>query len=112
MVHKSKVINGLTAYIDAEIVSKMAGGWKAWVIGGMAGLAATKADAVFEQLANHPAVKALGIIDGENVDVDAIYAELIKQAQRGSATVDAPIIGPITFKAEDVESLYRYMKGA
>lgn len=112
MVHKSKVLVGLANYVDAEIVGKMTGSWKAWVIGGATGLAVSRADALIGQLAGNPVVRALGIIDGENIDVDAIYAELLKQAQKGSATVTLPAIGSVTFSAADVESLYRHIKEA
>ena len=43
------------------------------------------------------------------MDVDAIYSALLKQAQKGSATATLPLIGPVTFKAADVEALYRYI---
>ena len=36
-------------------------------------------------------------------------AELRKQAQRGAATIDIPIVGPVTFTATDVDSLYRHI---
>lgn len=112
MIHKSRVLNGIAAYIDEEIVSKMAGSWKAWVIGGAAGVVVSRADNLIAGLAENPIVKALGLIDGENVDVEGIYAELRKQAQRGTATVELPLIGPITFNASDVDALYRHIKEA
>lgn len=112
MVHKSKVLRGLGSYVDAEIVSKMAGSWKAWLIGGAVGLAAARADALIGQLASNPMVTALGLIEGENIDVDAIYAEMLKQAQKSSMTIELPLIGPVTFGVADVESLYRHIMGA
>lgn len=112
MVHRSKVINGIAGYVDDEIVSKMNGSWKAWVVGGAAGLVAARAERLMNELAGNPVVTALGLIDGENVDVEAIYAELRKQAQKGSATINMPIVGPITFGVADVESLYRHIIGA
>ena len=112
MVHKSKVLNGIAGYVDDEIVSKMAGGWKAWVVGSIAGLAAAKGGALIDELGKNPMVAALGVIQGENIDVDAIYTELLKQAQKSSMTIEVPVIGPITFGAADVESLYRHIMGA
>lgn len=112
MVHKSKVLNGLVNYIDAEIMSKMAGSWKAWVVGGAAGLIAGRADRILSALAANPMIAALGLIEGENIDVEAIIAELRKQAQKGTATVVVPLIGPITFGPADVDSLYRHIMGA
>lgn len=112
MVHKSKVLTGIAGYIDDEIVSKMAGGWKAWLIGSAAGLATARAGKLIDELLRNPMVTALGLAEGENIDVDAIYAELLKQARKGSATVDLPVVGPITFGVADVESLYRHIMGA
>ena len=112
MVHKSNVLRGIAAYVDDEIVAKLAGSWKAWAVGGLAGIAVSRGDALITQYADNPVVKALGIIDGENIDVDIIIGELRKQAQKGAATIDVPIVGPITFTAADVDSLYRHIKGA
>ena len=112
MVHKSKVLAGVAGYVNDEIVSKMAGSWKAWLVGGAAGIAVARAGQMIDALAKNPMVTALGLIQGENIDVDVIYAELLKQAQRGSATLELPVIGPITFGTADVESLYRHIMGA
>ena len=112
MIHYSRVISGLAAYIDTEIVGKMHGSLKAWALGSMAGVALSRADSMFRTLAAHPMAASLGLVDGENVNVDAIMAELRKQAQRGTATIDIPLMGPITFSIADVEALDRYIKGA
>lgn len=112
MVHKSKVLNGLVNYIDAEIMSKMTGSWKAWVVGGAAGLIAGRADKILSALTANPMIAALGLMEGENIDVESIIAELRKQAQKGTATVVVPLIGPITFGPADVDSLYRHIMGA
>lgn len=112
MVHKSKVLYGIAAFIDDEIVAKLAGSWKAWAVGGLAGLAVSRADALIVQLAQNPVVQALGLIEGENVDVEAIVKELRKQASKSTATIDVPLIGPVTFGVADVDSLYRHIMSA
>lgn len=108
-MHKSRVLQGITGYIDDEIVAKMAGSWKAWVVGGLAGIAASRADALIAQYAKNPIVSAMGLMDGEMIDAEAILAELHRQAQKGTATVDVPLIGPITFGPADVDSLHRHI---
>ena len=112
MVHRSKVLHGLVGYVDDEIVSKIAGSWKAWVIGGAAGLVAARADKLLNALAANPMVTALGLIQGENIDIEAIYTEILKQAQKGNMTLEIPLIGPVTFGTGDIESLYRHIMGA
>lgn len=112
MVHKSKVLYGVASFIDDEIVVKLAGSWKAWVVGGMSGIAVSRADALIAQFADNPIVKGLGLMDGELIDVDVIIGELRKQAQRGTATIDIPLIGPVTFGPADVDSLHRHIMSA
>ena len=106
------MLAGIAGYVNDEIVSKMTGSWKAWLVGGAAGLATARAGKLIDELAKNPMITALGLIQGEMIDVEAIYTELLKQAQKGSATVDLPVVGPITFGVADVESLYRHITGA
>jgi hypothetical protein len=110
MLHYSRVIQGIANYIEAELVGKLAGSWKAWMLGGMAGIAMTKADKLFAAVKDNPLVAALGLLEGENINVDLLFTELRKQAQKGTATAVLPIIGPVTFGPADVDALYRYIK--
>lgn len=112
MIHKSRVMYGIAAYIDEEIVSKMSGSWKSWVIGSAAGIAVSRIDDILAKLAENPIVQTLGLMDGENIDVETIYTELRKQAQKETATIELPFVGPITFSTADVDSLYHHIKGA
>lgn len=111
MVHYTKVINGIVAFIDRDMISKMQGSWKAWGIGTIVALAARKGNEIFQKLRDNSMINAMGLIDGEMVDIDSIYSELLKQAQRASATVDFPLIGSVTYSANDVEELYRCIMG-
>lgn len=111
MIHYSRVIQGLLTYIENEMAAKLAGSWKAWVLRGAAGIASAKAEPLFRTLARNPIVTTLGLIDGENVNVDAIMSELRKQAQAGPATIDIPMIGPYTIGLQDVDTLNLYIRG-
>lgn len=111
MVHYSKVINGAVNYIDTEIVSQMNGSLKGWGLGIVTGLMAKRAEQLFAGLRENPLIVSLGVVDGEMIDIEAIYAEALKMAQKGSATVNNPMLGAITFRQSDVESLYRYIIG-
>lgn len=111
MLHYSRVIQGISNFIDAELVGKLAGSWKAWALGGMAGIALNRSEQLFQTIKNNPALAALGLVEGENINIDLLYSELKKQAQKGTATVTMPIIGPVTFGTTDVDSLFRYIKG-
>ena len=110
MLHSSRVIQGITNYVDNDLSSALAGSWKAWLLGGMAGIAMSRAEQLFAGIKDNAVVTALGLVEGENVNVDLLFAELRKQAQKGTATVTLPIIGPVTFGPADVDALYRYIK--
>ena len=110
MVHYKRVVQGLSAYVEREIAGKMTGSINSWILGAAVGLVTTRADALLAGLLQNPMLTALHLVDGEMVDVDAIYGELLKQAQKSSATVSLPLVGAVTFKEDDVEALYRYIK--
>lgn len=110
MVHYTRVIQGIASYIDHDLVSALNGSWRAWLLGGMAGIAMTRAEQLFNSVKNNPIVTALGLVEGENINVDLLYSELKKQAQKGTATATLPVIGPVTFGPADVDALFRYIK--
>ena len=110
MLHYSRVIQGISNYIDTELVGKLAGSWKAWALGGMAGIALSRGEHLFQAIKSNPVMAALGLVEGENVNVDLLYSELKKQAQKGTATVTLPVIGLVTFGPSDVDVLFRYIK--
>ena len=111
MIHYTRVIQGLLTYIEQEMAGKLAGSLKAWGLSVLAGIAATKAEPLFRMIAANPVAAALGLVEGENVNVDVIMGELRKQAQKGTATVNIPMLGPYTVGLNDVESLNRYIRG-
>lgn len=112
MTHYTRVIQGIKAYADAELLSKMSGSIKGWILGAALEIIGSSAEGVFRMAQGLPFVTGLGLIDGENIDVDRLYGALRKAAQCGPATVDIRFIGPITFSAADVDALYRHIKEA
>ena len=110
MVTYNQVVNGMTKYIDQEIINKIQG-WQRWALGAGAGIMMNKGTNIFNAFKAHPVVKMLEVIDDNDmIDIDTIYAELRKQAEKGSATFDAPMIGTITLTKDDVDKLYRLIK--
>ena len=110
MYNLDQVMMGLTKFIDNEILTKI-NGWQKWVIGTGLGIVTTKMENVFNSLKNNELVKMLELIDdNDHINVDAIYNELMKQAQREPITIDLPMLGALTLKEQDVMSLYNYIK--
>ena len=110
MVTYNQVVNGMAKYIDQEIINKIQG-WQRWALGAGAGIMMNKGTNMFNAFKAHPVVKMLEVIDDNDmIDIDTIYTELRKQAEKGSATFDAPMIGTITLTKDDVDKLYRLIK--
>lgn len=110
MYSYSQVVNGLSKYIDNEIVNKITG-LQRWIIGTGVGVALSKGVNVFNNLKENEIIKMLDIIDkDDNIDIDTIYANLKKEAQKGAVTFNAPVIGALTLNETDVDKLYEYIK--
>ena len=111
MIPYTKVINGITRYIDDEIVNKLAGLQK-WAVGTAAGIMLAKGTDMFNGLKTSPLIKSMGIInENDEVDVELIYRELKKQAQKGAVTFDIPLLGALTLNEQDVDKLYNKIIG-
>lgn len=111
MVPYTKVINGLSKYIDDEIVNKLAG-YQRWVIGTGLGVMLNKATNIFENIKNIPLIKSMELInEKDEVDIELIYKELKKQAQKTAVTFEVPLAGPLTLNEQDVDKLYNMIMG-
>lgn len=106
MYSYEKVLNGLTKYIDDEIVNKLPG-WKKWVVGSGIGIMLSNADNVFNQIKSNEFVKMLNLVDEQGrINVEEIYKELKKQAQNSSASIELPMVGAFVLNEQDVDKLY------
>lgn len=111
MIHYSKILNGIATYIDRELAAQFSGNIKGWLIGAVGGIVAARAGQMMTVLMEHPVLKAMHIVDGEMIDEDLLFSSLVAAAQKGNATVNIPLMGPITFSVKDVEALHRYIIG-
>ena len=110
MVTYSQVVNGMSRYIDQEIINKIQG-LPRWGLGAVSGIALSRGANIFNTLKANPIIKMLEVIDDNDmIDIDTIYTEIRKQAEKGSATFDAPMIGTITLTKDDVDKLYHLIK--
>lgn len=110
MYEYSKVLNGITKYIDTEIVDKIEG-WQKWVIGSGIGIALSNSTNLFNQLKDNEIVKMLGIINEENkIDIEKIYKEFKNQAKKGSVSFEVPLVGTLTLNEQDVDKIYDFIR--
>lgn len=109
MYHYDKVMKGIASYIDAEILTKI-NGWQRWLVGAGIGVSLDKAHNIFKTLKENPMVSALGIIDEhDNIDIELLYKEFKKQAQKGPVTFSIPLVGILTLNESDVDKLYMHI---
>ena len=110
MVTYNQVVNGMTKYIDQEIINKIQGLPK-WGLGAVSGIVLSKGANIFNTLKANPIIKMLEVIDeNDMIDIDTIYTELRKQAEKGAAVINTPLIGTITLTKDDVDKLYHLIK--
>lgn len=62
----------------------------------------------YNQLKDNLFVKSLGVLgeDGK-IDIDKIYREFARQAEKGAVTISMPVVGEFTVNKADVDLLYR-----
>ena len=106
MVTIHAVQNGLTKYVDREILSKMQG-WKKWTFGAIAGIWLGNFPNTFQKIKSNALVSTLGVIDANDmIDIDKLYNEFSKQAEKGSVMIEIPVIGAVTLNKNDIDTLY------
>ena len=72
-----------------------------------------QASGIFNTLKAHPVIMMMGVVDSNDlIDLDLLYAEFKKQAEKGAVTFDVPVLGPLTLDGSDVNKLYNYIKNA
>lgn len=109
MISIGKVQNGVSAYIESEFLNKL-GGWQKWVFGAAAAMLLSDATKIVDKIKDNEIVKIMGVIDADGaVDVEKLYRYFKQQAQKGSITFDAPILGAVTMNESDVDKLYSFI---
>lgn len=111
MIHYSKMLNGLATYIDRELAGQFNGSLKGWAISAAGGIISARAGQILTAAMSNPMLAGMGIVDGEMIDEDLLYSQFSTAASKGNATVNIPLLGPVTFTAKDVDAMHRYIIG-
>lgn len=108
----AQIEQGAVRFIDAEIAPKIPTN----IPNGQIKKIAAVAGAVYavrnglHKVISSPALAAIGAVDGDgNVDVEGIAEVAVKQIPENGFKVTVPILGDLTFFAEDVERLKAYI---
>lgn len=112
MVNKECFMNGILKYIDQEVIPELPTTGK-WGIGTMVLLASDQYSHLLEELMTNSIIKSIGIIDSDgNIDIERLSNALKKSADKyGKMTLSIPVVGNLTFTANDVEKLKHYING-
>lgn len=108
MVNVERIQRGVRAFVDNEMLPKMTGAQR-WMTAVAIGIYVEKLPQILQSWSQIPALKPLGIITPEGVDVETAYKYLKTAAQSGGASFDVPLLGTVTFTEADVDRLYQYI---
>ena len=106
MVELNRVINGLKAYAEEEIIAKLSGLDK-WVMGAGVSMLLDNGVNTFNALKETEIIKVMEIVNTDNqIDLEKIYKAFLEQAEKGAITFKVPLIGSMTINRNDVEKMY------
>lgn len=110
MVSVEQFKTGLASYIDSECVSKLQGFKKLIVAAEGAALIEVKMRGLLSG-ENHEYLRMRGYVaDDGMIDADAIYNQYRTVAEKyGPITENISFLGPVTFSASDIDSIYRHI---
>ena len=113
MVPVSSIEKGVAAYLDAELMPQLdRSGWERVIVGTAVSLAISKVGTIAASYKDNKMVKMLGIMDDAgNIDVSTIAEEAKKNIGKEGFNVEVPILGTLTFHADDVDKLCNFISG-
>lgn len=110
MVSINQLRNGFVKYAETDLISGQTGLTRA-VVKGVVNLYASRAEEIIKALSEIQAIKMLKIVDGNMVDVEALYNAFAPEVQ-GKIEIEIPLIGTMSFDREELDKLMSRIKDA
>lgn len=105
MVSTEQISRGVGQYLDREIIPHFEP-WKGLAIGTAAALYLRQLPAMLNKLP-----QSMKLVDDSGmVDDDALF-DAVKSAMHDQISVDLPIIGRMTFDSQEIDKVFRYIRG-
>lgn len=105
-----QIQRGTAKYIDSEFTRRITGLNK-WAFGALASMAICHLGDIANVLKQNQIASMLGVFkESGAVDVDTLYTYFKAEADKGTVTIDVPLIGATTLSASDVDKLYACIK--
>lgn len=107
MVKTESVKRGIAAYLDSELMPQIPNGdpLRKFGSGVVISLAISGLDNAIKNLSQNRLVGLIGLTDGESVDLDSVIAAAKANMPEGGLKIALPVIGELTFHAEDADKL-------
>lgn len=109
-VSMEQVVNGVAKYVNSEFVEKV-DGLKKWAVIGAASLAVAKVNSIGETLQKSKVAKTMGVMDDNGqIDIDLFKEHMAFAADStGPMVQNIPLLGPVTFRKDDIQKLYDFI---
>ena len=109
MIPIDKIQRGAAAYISAELEPQL-DGFKKWAFAIVSSELIGAIPMVAAKAKDNKMIALTGIVGADgSVDVERLYKRVRPAAEKSPATIEIPIIGGITFNAQDVDALYNHI---
>lgn len=110
----AQIQKGVANYLDAEVMPAFKDeGWKRVAAGAAIALAIQRSDKFLPLVLENQFVKAMELADAEgNLDIESLIPVVKAQIEKEPMTITVPMLGNMTFKPDDVDKLYNYIRTA
>lgn len=107
MVEIARIKDGVMLYAQKHMMPLLDSKGQ-FMLGVGLGMISQRAEAMLASLGQNELIKTLGIIDGQQMDWEALHAAAVEQIKRqGKMTWDIPLIGRLTFDEKDLRDLHQ-----
>lgn len=111
MVEIARIKDGVMIYAQRHMMPLLDSKGQ-FMLGVGLGLISQRVETIVASLAGNEMIKALGIINGDQVDWDTLYMAALDQIKRqGKLTWDIPLIGRLSFDEGDLRDLHMCITG-
>lgn len=109
-----QIKKGAASFLDTSLIPILpAKSWQRILYGAAIAMYINKIDQIIPAFGEMPLIKGLGIFKEDGtIDLDSAMPYIKKQMESGSFDIDLPGMGSITFKGEDLDKLYDFIKTA
>lgn len=114
MVNKQRVINGIIMFMDNHMIPKAEGNYKIILRMAKSGMQIAP-DKIWEAVKNNPLIEMLGVIKGDEADIDALNRILTEGVGSDEFNLGFKLLGEeykIFLSSDDIRAVKSYIERA